>query len=124
MTEAKSYTKIVTTSDDGSAFEDAAIPLTSQHVAEGVPPMFVGGIAASPVVSFLSSSGFDSEPHPAPRKQWVVMLRGTIDVEVTDGSGRRFEPGDLLLVTDTSGTGHTTTAAGVPPLEALFIAEA
>lgn len=49
------------------------------------------------------------------------MLRGVIEVVVTDGTTRQFGPGDLLLVTDTAGTGHITTAVGDHPLEALFL---
>ena len=52
------------------------------------------------------------------------MLRGAIEVEVSDGTRRRFEPGDLVLVTDTTGRGHVTFAVGDPPLEGLFVAEA
>jgi uncharacterized cupin superfamily protein len=51
------------------------------------------------------------------------MLRGAIEVSVSDGTRRRFEPGDLLFVADTTGEGHITTALGDPPLEALFVPE-
>jgi len=120
----KGYTRIVSTDDGGSKFEDAALQLTEQQVAEGVPPMFVGGLSSPAGVVFLRSAAFDSDPHPAPRKQWVVMLRGAIELEVSDGTRRRFEPGDLVLVTDTTGSGHVTVAMGDPPLEALFVPEA
>jgi hypothetical protein len=121
MAEVKRYTRIVATDGGGSRFEDAEFPLSLQTVADGVPPMFVGGMASGGGVVFLRSDTFDSQPHPAPRKQWVVMLRGTIEVQVSDGARRRFAPGDLVLVTDTSGRGHTTFAIGDPPLEALFL---
>jgi len=124
MGGAKGYTRIVSTDDGGSKFEDAELQLTEQQVAEGVPPMFVGGLSSSAGVVFLRSAAFDSDPHPAPRKQWVVMLRGAIEVEVSDGTRRRFGPGDLVLVTDTTGSGHVTVALGDPPLEALFAPEA
>jgi len=115
------YTSIIRAAD-GSAFEDGEIALTEQHVADGVPPMAVGGLAsADGGVLFLRSAEFDSAPHPAPREQWVVMLRGTIEVEVTDGARRRFGPGDLVLAADTTGRGHVTTGVGPPPFEALFI---
>jgi hypothetical protein len=52
------------------------------------------------------------------------MLRGVVEVEVSDGTRRRFEPGDLVLVTNTTGSGHITAAVGDPPLEALFVPEA
>jgi quercetin dioxygenase-like cupin family protein len=70
---------------------------------------------------FLRSAEFASEPHPAPSQQWVVMLRGVIEVEVSDGTRRRFAPGDLLFVADTTGRGHVTFASGDPAIEALFI---
>jgi hypothetical protein len=82
----------------------------------GIAAMSPGG-----PVTFLRSAEFDSEPHPAPRVQWVVMVRGTLEVEVSDGSRRRFGPGDLVHVSDTTGRGHVTTAVGEPPFEALFV---
>lgn len=84
--------------------------------------MFVGVLATAPPspVVFLRSSGFDSEPHPAPRMQWVVMVRGAIEIEVSDGSRRTFRPGDLLLLEDVTGRGHTTYTVGDPPFEGLF----
>jgi len=124
MSDVKRYTRIVHTDDGGSTFEDAEIQLTEQQVAAGVPPMLVGRLSPSGGVAFLRSAEFDSDPHPAPREQWVVMLHGAIEVEVSDGTRRRFEPGDLVLVTDTAGRGHTTFAAGEPPIEALFVPEA
>jgi uncharacterized cupin superfamily protein len=117
----KRYTRVVRTDDGGSTFEDAEIQLTPQQVAQGVPPMLVGGLPSTAGVVLLRSGGFDSEPHPAPRRQWVVMLRGAIEVEVGDGERRRFGPGDLLFVTDTTGRGHVTAGVGGPPIEALFI---
>jgi uncharacterized cupin superfamily protein len=49
------------------------------------------------------------------------MLRGSIEVEVSNGERRRFGPGDLVLVADTTGAGHVTTAVGDSPLEGLFV---
>jgi quercetin dioxygenase-like cupin family protein len=96
--------------------------LTERQVADGVPPMLVGGLAVGSDVVFLRTDDFDGQPHPAPREQWVVMLRGTIEVEVSDGGSRRFAPGDLLLVSDTSGSGHVTRATSDTLLsEALFV---
>jgi hypothetical protein len=124
MDDVKGYTRIVGTDDGGSKFEDAKLQLTEQQVAQGVPPMLVGGLSSSAGVVLLRSAAFDSDPHPAPRKQWVVMLRGAIEVEVSDGTRRRFGPGDLVLVTDTTGSGHVTVAVGDPPVEALWVPQA
>jgi hypothetical protein len=121
MSDEKPYTRVVITADGGSAFEDAALVLTERRVSSGVPPMSTAGMSAASGVTYLRSADFDSEPHPAPREQWVVMVRGVIEVEVSDGSRRRFGPGDLVHVSDTTGSGHITTAVGEPPFEALFV---
>jgi len=122
MNQTKSFTRIVARTDGTSAFEDAEIVLTERQIAAGVPAMLVGGLSAAASVAFLRSDGFDSEPHPAPRRQWVIMLRGTIEVAVSDGSKRRFGPGDLVLAADTVGSGHVTVATGEGPFEGLFVA--
>jgi hypothetical protein len=124
MSELLRYTRVVTTADGGSAFEEAEVQLSEQRVASGTPPMLVGELSSGSGVVFLRGAEFDSEAHPAPRQQWVVRLRGAIEVEVSDGTRRRFAPGDLVLVTDTTGRGHVTFARGEPPLEALFIPDA
>jgi hypothetical protein len=51
----------------------------------------------------------------------VVVLRGVIEVEVADGTSRRFGPGDLVLATDTTGRGHITRVVGDQRVEALSI---
>jgi hypothetical protein len=117
------YTRVVVTADDGSAFEDAELSLEDRWVAEATPPMLTGLLSAAPPspVVFLRSSDFDSEPHPAPRRQWVVLVRGAIEIEVSDGSRRTFRPGDLLLLEDVTGRGHRTYTVGEPPFEGLFV---
>ncbi|WP_433475650.1 hypothetical protein ACQPZP_00610 [Spirillospora sp. CA-142024] len=115
------FTRIARTAGGGSAFEDGEIPLEHRKVADGVPAMAVGGMPSRGGVQYLRSAAFDSLPHPAPREQWVVMLRGVIEVTVSDGGRRRFGPGDLVLAADTTGTGHVTAGVGDPPFEALFI---
>jgi hypothetical protein len=123
VTDAARFTRVVATADGGSAFQEDALPLEAQHLAEGTPAMFAAVLSAAPpsAVIYLRSSDFDSEPHPAPRRQWVMMLRGAIEVEVSDGSRQLFRPGDLLLVEDVSGQGHTTHTVGEPPFEGLFV---
>jgi hypothetical protein len=118
---ALQVTRIAGTADGGSRFEEEEIGLAEQRVADGVPAMAVGGVPASGDALFVRSDAFDSAPHPTPREQWVVMLRGTIEVEVSDGTKRRFGPGDLVLAADITGAGHITVGVGDPPFEALFV---
>jgi hypothetical protein len=50
--------------------------------------------------------------HPAPRRQWVIILSGELEIGCGDGTLRRFGPGDARLVEDTTGRGHTTRTLG------------
>ena len=121
MSEAVQYTRIEATAAGGSRFVAGEIALEGHTVAAGVPPMLIGALPSAAGVVYVRSGAFDSAPHPAPACQWVVMLRGTIEVGVSDGEARRFAPGDLVLAADTAGDGHTTVAIGDRPFEALFI---
>jgi hypothetical protein len=121
MSNVKCYTRIVSTEDGGSAFEDAELQLSELQTADGVAAMLAGALGAAPGVAFVRFADFPSQPHPAAEPQWVVMLRGVIEVQVSDGTSRRFAPGDLVLATDTTGRGHVTLTVGEPPHEALGI---
>jgi hypothetical protein len=115
------YTRIEATAAGGSRFGEGEIMLGARTVVAGVPTMLIGALSSAASVVYVRSDAFDSTPHPAPARQWVIMLRGTIEVTVGDGEARRFGPGDLVLAADTEGDGHTTVAIGDPPFEALFI---
>jgi len=121
MSTLKRYTVIVTTDSGSSAFEDAELTLSEQPMGDLAPPMFVGSLGACEGAALVQFDAFHGEPHPAVPAQWVVPLRGVIEVEVSDGTSRRFGPGDLLLATDSSGQGHITRVVGDTPFEGLGI---
>jgi quercetin dioxygenase-like cupin family protein len=50
--------------------------------------------------------------HPAPRRQFVIILSGQLEIGLGDGSKQVFGPGDARLVEDTTGKGHTTRVHG------------
>jgi hypothetical protein len=53
--------------------------------------------------------------HPAPRRQFVVILSGQLEIGCGDGTKQIFGPGDARLVEDTTGKGHTTRVLGGEP---------
>ncbi len=59
--------------------------------------------------------------HTAPRKQYIVMLEGLLDVLVSDGEQRSFSPGDILLIEDLEGRGHKSWVPDGKPRKSLFI---
>jgi len=56
--------------------------------------------------------GLSADWHPAPRKQFIMVLSGVAQIEAGDGERRTFAPGSVLLVTDTQGPGHRTIVVG------------
>jgi redox-sensitive bicupin YhaK (pirin superfamily) len=122
MSEAKRFTRIATDAAGGSTFQDDEFALDA---APGATGMLTGTVHDASAVVYVRHDTWDSgshpAPRPAPRRQWVVVLRGAVEVQVTDGSRRTFGPGDLLRAEDTDGTGHVTRPVGEPPIEALFL---
>ena len=53
--------------------------------------------------------------HPAPRRQFVIILSGQLEIGLGDGSKHVFGAGDARLVEDTTGKGHTTRVLGNTP---------
>ena len=49
-----------------------------------------------------------TEPHNAPRRQFIIQLTGESEVETSTGERRRFGPGAMMLLEDTDGKGHVT----------------
>src|ERR1700752_4486703 len=59
-----------------------------------------------------------SDWHTAPRRQYIFVLAGQMEIGIGDGTTRRFGPGDVVLADDLTGQGHTTRSVGVPPISA------
>ena len=79
----------------------------------------VGSIVSQTDLFPASSIGFLRLPpghrrdwHPAPRKQYIMVLHGTVEVEAGDGERRTFIAGTVVLVTDVQGRGHRTNVIG------------
>ena len=52
--------------------------------------------------------------HNCPRRQFVITVHGEVELGFGDGTTQRVKPGDLCLMEDHTGQGHTTTVAKGP----------
>ena len=52
--------------------------------------------------------------HNCPRRQFVLVISGEAELGFGDGSTQRIRPGDICLMEDHTGQGHTTTAIVAP----------
>jgi quercetin dioxygenase-like cupin family protein len=59
--------------------------------------------------------------HNAPRRQYVAVLSGQMEIETGDGSKRALVAGDVLVAEDLTGKGHITRWLGNQPGVTLAI---
>ena len=90
--------RIYTGKDGKSHFEDIDLPFGKTGESEATPPH------ASREVRFNRyPPGYSLEWHCAPQRQYVVNLAGQAEIEIGDGTRRRFDAGDVLLAEDLTG---------------------
>jgi len=53
--------------------------------------------------------------HPAPRRQYLITLSGSWEIEAGNGVKRVFKAGDVMLADDTTGEGHSSRVLGDEP---------
>ena len=78
-------------------------------------PEWTQGIATTRITFRRDPAGHFQDWHPAPRRQFVIIISGQLEIGLGDGSKHRFGPGDARLVEDTTGQGHTTLVYGDEP---------
>jgi hypothetical protein len=109
--------RIVADASGHSRFVDDAEPLASDAPSLSAPHQ------ASSVRFLAAPAGWDLPSHPAPRVQWMVTLRGTVEVRTTDGAVRRFNAGDVVRLEDTTGLGHATRVVSGADWLALVVVD-
>lgn len=103
-------TRLYTGKDGESHFEEIDLPFETMGDAETTAMQ-----GASGVVFRRAPAGHVQEWHPAPRRQYVITLSGQGEIEIGDGTRRRFGSGDVMLADDTTGRGHITRVVGSQP---------
>ena len=109
-------TRLFTGDDNRSHFEDIEIdiaPLRSSLVSELIP--------ATGVIFRQTGGDYDLDFHNAPRRQYIVNLRGSVEITVGSGEKRVFGPGEVILAEDTEGQGHISRAVNGGVRHSLFI---
>ncbi len=104
--------------DDGeSHFEDLELDLEDRGAMGHISQLWRGS-----GVFFRTVKGdYNLDYHNAPRRQFVVNLTGSVDIEIGDGTVKRMGPGSILLAEDLTGRGHISRAVDGEPRECLFI---
>ncbi len=110
-------TRIYSGDDGESHFEDVEIPLKDL----GAIGMISKLQEASGVVFRETAGDYDFDFHCAPRRQYVVNLDASVEIEIGDGTKRVLGPGSILLAEDTTGRGHRSRSVDGKPRRSLFV---
>ena len=118
MTEAVRITRVYADADGESHFGEREFPLRDA----GEIGRLSEPVAAKSLIFRRNSADYDYDWHVAPRRQFIVLLDGAIEIETSDGARRTFRGGDVLLLEDTTGRGHRTRNIEARERRSLFIA--
>jgi len=67
---------------------------------------------ATMVVFRCVPAGTVLDRHPAPRRQYLVTISGSWEIEASQGVKLVFKTGDVMLADDTTGEGHISRVLG------------
>jgi hypothetical protein len=110
------YVRLYSDADGESHFEDCTLDIHETVYAPPAPPLIVSGAVAARQFHILTcATGWYGDWHPAPARQFMMLMTGRVKVEVSNGEIREFGPGLLILVEDTEGCGHRTWNTGDTP---------
>lgn len=116
------YVRLYEDEAGNSHFEDVEISLASADLAPPAPPLDLSSFVEAKRFAFLRApTRWLGGWHPAPTRQFLVIMNGVFEVSVSDGETRRLGPGAVLLVEDTSGKGHVTRVLGEGEASAAIV---
>lgn len=100
--------RLINVAGDKCAFEIGKIPIR-QH------------INANYFFAQTDVSTLEKIAHPAPRRQYVITLKGKLRFTVSNGDTFIIEPGIVLIANDTAGEGHTWEIVDGNEWERIYI---
>ena len=104
------YMRLYSDADDVSRFEDLEMAFAPREFVPPAPPFDVSEpVPASEYMMIRVPAGWSDAAHPAPARQLMLFMSGAFEV-TAGGETRRIAAGDIVLLENTRGPGHGTTA--------------
>ncbi len=104
-------TRLYSGTDGESHFEEVELNLTSS----GTSLLMSQSFKAKSVCIKADNGNCNVPWHNPPYRLLSTVIKGKVEMEVRDGSKRRFKVGDVFLDEDTTGRGHLTRAVNNEP---------
>jgi quercetin dioxygenase-like cupin family protein len=107
------YHRVYSDTDGTTHFDTVKVEQSRMNAAPPAAPFYVSADNPSSRYLFYTfEPGWIGDLHPAPHRQFLILLSGKAEVETGDGMIKRFGPGDIVLLEDTVGKGHITRNLG------------
>ena len=108
------YTRLYADEAGESRFEDVEVEFQEVDYAPPAPPMGLSEMVKATQTGFLLASlDWKGETwHPVSVRQFMVVVAGRFAATVSDDNRREFGIGEVLLLDDTHGKGHSTEVLG------------
>jgi hypothetical protein len=118
-----SYTRLYTAPDGISHFSHEELTLApvpgGQGLQANLAVSLIGDVKG--VLFAQLKAGAKEDWHVAPQRLFMLCLEGVVEITAGDGEKRRLQPGQLMLLEDTTGKGHITRSVGKQDHVALAI---
>lgn len=110
MTMRATYVRLFADEHGESHFEDVTTKLDAKDFAPPAAALYVGLLseAKSVFVVGVPPDWKGDAPHPSPKRQIFATVKGSYEVQASDGTVRQFGVGSILWLDDTTGKGHMT----------------
>lgn len=104
------YSRLYADAAGETHFAEVEHTLAPQDFAPPAPPLQIAALFPATRCGLVGAPANwgGAIPHPTLRRQLFCTMRGVYEVTASDGEARRFPPGSLLLLEDTTGKGHAT----------------
>ena len=109
--------RIFTGEDNRYHFEDITIPLRDAGEIGKLSKIH----SATSIIFRENDADYDFDWHNAPHRQFVILLDGEIEIEIGDGSKRRFKGGDIILAEDITGQGYKSRQLSPQKRRSVFV---
>jgi hypothetical protein len=97
------YVRLYAGPDGESHFQDMDMAMAERDRGWGS----ISEVMSAKAFNLRSNTqAYDLDWHPAPQRQFIFNLTGSVRIEASDGEVRTFGPGSIILVEDTDGKGH------------------
>lgn len=106
-------TRVYADANGISHFDEVELPMAMRDFSPPAPPVEISAdMPATRILWYRGPARWFGDWHPAPHRQLLVQLTGSLEIRTGDGEMRVFAPGNVCLLEDVAGQGHVTTLHG------------